>query len=651
MQATDIAYRRITNKWRVMKTQMLKIASVFVVITLLFAACDTPNKVNNTETEQSNHLELNIPDGFNFETTQKVDVTFSAAGMGADGALVEIYNANPEKGGSVIERLYVRGGANQLATLNIPTYLENLWFISRDTNGNVVRDQIAVTGNSLHAEIPAVASMSSSGLVARYLFNEGTGTEVIDQSGFGSPLNLEFGSGVDWLAGRNGVEITSASAIIRSNVAATKVYDELTSSNEFTIEAWGKPANLSQTGPARIVSMSDGSSNRNFTLGQGPFGGSGEDIEFRLRTTTTNNNAFPGHIFSDVVTLDESHYVVTWDGNELRYYQDGVHEGTFPTTGDLSNWNAGYELIFGNETDLTRPWLGELYQVSIYSEALDETQIQDNFADGSLIPFIYTFDNPFPAEDEFATLAYEDLWPSFGDYDFNDLVVDYNIVEETDLDNLIHKIRFSFAIRALGAAFDSGFGVEFPVPYGRVSEVTGTRYTKGLVNTLASGVEDGHANAVVMMWDDSAHEMGKWVNTTNPSQHVDEDSLFITVSFDPPVSRMELGTAPYKPFAFIENDRGREVHLPGNEPTVLADPGFFGTFDDDSDPSMGRYYLSVTDLNWAFNIPESIPYPLEKVSILEAYPDFKDWAESGGMVNQDWYLPANRDNSKLYFKP
>jgi LruC domain-containing protein len=634
-----------------MKHSFLYLSLMFLTTLILFAACDTPNRAIETERGNTDHLELIIPDGFTFETTKRVNATISAQNLSTDGALVEFYNADPSKNGQVVERVFVKGGDTQTATLHIPSYLENVWMVSRASNGISETQKLQLTGTTLSAQIGGTMSMASSNLVARYLFNEGTGNQVLDQSGFGSPLNLEFGSGVDWIPGRNGVEITSSSAAIRSNAAATKVFDELTGANEFTIEVWGNPANLSQTGPARMVSMSDGSSNRNFTFGQGPFGGSGEDMEFRLRTTTTNNNAFPGNVISNVVTLSESHYVVTWDGSELKYYQDGVLEATIPTSGDLSNWNAGYELILGNETDLTRPWLGELYQVSIYSEALDETDILANYAEGSLIPDIYTFENPFPADGVFGTLAYEDLWPSFGDYDMNDLVVDLNVIEDTDLNNEIHQIRFSFAIRALGAAFDSGFGIELPVPYSQISEVSGNRLTKGLITENANGTEAGHSNAVIIMWDDSADEMGKWVNTINPADHVDEDSLFVTVKFDTPVSRSMLGEPPYKPFVFINEERGREVHLPGNAPTELVNTSYFGQEDDTTDPGMGRFYLSDNDLNWAFFFPVSVDYPLEKVSILQAFPDFAGWVQSGGMANQDWYLPANRDNSKVYVKP
>jgi hypothetical protein len=56
------------------------------------------------------------------------------------------------------------------------------------------------------------------------------------------------------------------------------------------------------------------------------------------------------------------------------------------------------------------------------------------------------FDNIYPSNDAFGTLAFEDLWPAKGDYDFNDLVVDYNINQVTNAQNMIVEIECTFQI-------------------------------------------------------------------------------------------------------------------------------------------------------------------------------------------------------------
>ncbi|MCH8566889.1 MAG: LruC domain-containing protein [Balneolales bacterium] len=263
------------------------------------------------------------------------------------------------------------------------------------------------------------------------------------------------------------------------------------------------------------------------------------------------------------------------------------------------------------------------------------------------------FNNPYPAAGVFGTLAFEDLWPSLGDYDMNDLVLDYHINEVTNASNGIVDIEFIFVIRAIGAALESGFGVELPVPFGSVASVTGTRTPKGLVTLNGNGTEAGHSRAVIIMTDDSTENIGRFVNTQNPANHVQEDTIRVSVTFNSPVTREQLGTPPYKPFIFVKEDRTHEIHLPGMSPTALADLSRLGTRDDDSRPSQNRYFKSRNNLNWAINVPVSIPYPLESVDKTLAYPNFRNWAESGGSANPDWYLdlPGNRVENLLYIKP
>ena len=57
------------------------------------------------------------------------------------------------------------------------------------------------------------------------------------------------------------------------------------------MEAWVTPAQEVQSGPARIVTLSQDHVNRNFTLGQEE-----DAYELRLRTTETSDNGLPSLI-------------------------------------------------------------------------------------------------------------------------------------------------------------------------------------------------------------------------------------------------------------------------------------------------------------------------------------------------------------------
>ncbi|MBW2554898.1 MAG: LamG domain-containing protein, partial [Deltaproteobacteria bacterium] len=124
--------------------------------------------------------------------------------------------------------------------------------------------------------------------VALYTFKEGSGTTVNDVSGVGAPLNLTVANeaAISWIPG-GGLSVDS-STLIESGVAATKVIDAVKASNEITIEAWIKPANDTQGGPARIFTLSSNTSYRNFTIGQQT-----NTYDVRFRTTSTSLNGIP----------------------------------------------------------------------------------------------------------------------------------------------------------------------------------------------------------------------------------------------------------------------------------------------------------------------------------------------------------------------
>jgi hypothetical protein len=121
-----------------------------------------------------------------------------------------------------------------------------------------------------------------------YEFREGTGRVVRDTSGTGTPLNLQVkdDSTVQWLPG-GGLRI-GGSALIASSGPATKVTEAVRQSRALTIEAWIRPENTVQAGPARIVTLSRDMGGRNFTLGQ-----KADAYEVRLRTTATSPNGEP----------------------------------------------------------------------------------------------------------------------------------------------------------------------------------------------------------------------------------------------------------------------------------------------------------------------------------------------------------------------
>lgn len=230
----------------------------------------------------------------------------------------------------------------------------------------------------------APAERASEGLIAQYVFDEGAGTVVADSSGFGAPLDLsiidELGTAVAW--GEGSLSIL-AGVEISGGEAPNKISEACVASSELTVEAWLAPANTSQDGPARIVTISSGLSERNFTLGQ-------EDDFYvmRLASELADGNGQPPlySVKGDVRTDELTHLVATSakDGTR-RLYVDGVLRHVSHYGGDFSDWNTSWQLAIGDEFDNigARTWRGELHHVAIYSRALSEREVAGNFFAGA----------------------------------------------------------------------------------------------------------------------------------------------------------------------------------------------------------------------------------------------------------------------------
>lgn len=253
------------------------------------------------------------------------------------------------------------------------------------------------------------------------------------------------------------------------------------------------------------------------------------------------------------------------------------------------------------------------------------------------------------------TAVWEDLWPAKGDYDLNDLVNYYRFNLITNSANQVVDVEAKFYARAVGASFHNGFGFQFDnVLPGQISSVTGYDLTQGYIFLGPNGTENGQAKAVVIVWDDAENvihrEGGSFFNTLPGSPVGTSDTITVTVHFSNPLSTGVVGTPPFNPFIIKDGMREIEIHLPDYIPTSLVNQVFFGTVDDDTQPGLGKYYETPTNLPWAINIPAEFNYPFEYTDITLAYNHFASWAESGGLTNLDWYfdLPGYRNAENIF---
>ena len=99
------------------------------------------------------------------------------------------------------------------------------------------------------------------------------------------------------------------------------------------------------------------------------------------------------------------------------------------------------------------------------------------------------FSNVYPAVGSYGTFAFEDLWPSRGDYDFNDLVLEYQFTLITNAANQVTDLNASFVIKAVGASYHNGFGLLLNTPAENVKSLTGQHLTENYISLLTNGAE------------------------------------------------------------------------------------------------------------------------------------------------------------------
>ncbi|MBI1195906.1 MAG: LamG domain-containing protein [Gammaproteobacteria bacterium] len=218
-------------------------------------------------------------------------------------------------------------------------------------------------------------------VVALYEFKTGQGNIAYDTSGVEPDLHLNLSGNVSWVGGW-GIEIIDGKAQ-GSTTASKKLHELITATGEYSIEAWVVPANVTQEGPARIISYSAGTQARNFTLGQTRY-----NYDFLHRSSTTNANGDPALSTADAaerLKATQQHVVVTFDpANGRRIYVNGEFTGDLDTVagGNLSGWDDTFALVLGNEASGDRLWQGKLRLVAIHNRALTQAQIQQNFKAG-----------------------------------------------------------------------------------------------------------------------------------------------------------------------------------------------------------------------------------------------------------------------------
>ncbi|MDD9156757.1 LruC domain-containing protein [Aliivibrio sp. S4TY2] len=296
--------------------------------------------------------------------------------------------------------------------------------------------------------------------------------------------------------------------------------------------------------------------------------------------------------------------------------------------------------------------------------------------DGEVEDYVFNVTDPGTTiqHSGYYTAAFEDNWPEIGDFDLNDVVVYYRttIVSKDD-----QVLRFDLAgtIMAYGASYGNGLGwklngfseSDINLPLARLEKNGVTRPNispfTGEDKSVASPGGDLIVVASLNLRDDIIINEECKFHRTNPSCSASLESEQMTFSIslpfnagsEPSVSSL-LPLNGADPFIFAAGyglyhgdsfstapGTDLEIHTAGFPPTTRGTlvSSFYGIAQDDSDPAASKYYRTTGNLPWGILISSPWNHPSEYIDVGYAYPDFAEWATSGGIDKPTWYLNPN----------
>ncbi len=278
------------------------------------------------------------------------------------------------------------------------------------TEGKVI---IATARNKMTIVGPDTVTAHADGRIERvetpppivlYRFDAGTGDVIHDHAG-GEPasdLAIADLEAVEWLPD-GGLKLKTPTKIAGRS-AATRIINACRKTNELSIEAWIQPAGADRetksVGMDRIVTLSSGNAERNFSLGQGDFGQHRRSFVVRLRTATREpRETIPGRDAANgfpVLATPKLDFIT--ERIHLCYARDALGKATIwvngakvssDTTyrGTFANWDDSFGLGLGQELRESEDaagkaigaWSGSLYRIAIYNRALTEKDVQQLF--------------------------------------------------------------------------------------------------------------------------------------------------------------------------------------------------------------------------------------------------------------------------------
>lgn len=253
----------------------------------------------------------------------------------------------------------------------------------------------------------------------------------------------------------------------------------------------------------------------------------------------------------------------------------------------------------------------------------------------------------YPSKDKYGSLVFEDLWPYYGDFDFNDLVLEYNLIVKTNNKGKVISAEYTMIPRAAGAGIKSGFGFTFDKfhpacnDYVEFSNINNAHLKKNDVgNSKQLNSESGQIRPTYIIYTPNESILN-WNTIDN---YVANPTYKLDMSFPANHSVSHFDFPFSNPFIFSIDNSGirKEIHLPGKSKTIKHNY----VLPSNSEASATDIYRSKSGLTWAIDIEEAFPqfkYPKEGVDILNCYLLYQTWATTGAPI--DWWTRNKIENN------
>ncbi|MFT7683588.1 MAG: LruC domain-containing protein [Moritella dasanensis] len=260
----------------------------------------------------------------------------------------------------------------------------------------------------------------------------------------------------------------------------------------------------------------------------------------------------------------------------------------------------------------------------------------------------------YPSQNDFVTIAYEDMWPELGDYDFNDVVIYYRVSQVIQNSKVV-RIDVTGQLAAYGADYSNGFAIQLPgIARAQINENLVKLTHDGQILQSATPLEQDQTNAVVIITDNLKNTFEKsncglnFYRTEVGCSNSDLFTFNITIPLATPIDQSAMPDMPLDPFIFASENRSRndifsnampgrplEIHLADKPLTDLGTNIYFGQYDDRS--FLASIFRDERNLPWAIEVGNQWAPPYEGTDISIAYPEFSNFIISNGQQNIDWF--------------